>query len=105
VTVLQSSWFSALEKRFAMIVSNPPYIDEHDPHLAQGDVRFEPLTALVAANGLADLDHIVNVTTTFASRRLAAGTWLDAGRSGTRAVYASGYTAVKPAATTAATNA
>jgi release factor glutamine methyltransferase len=37
VTVLQSSWFSALENRsFAMIVSNPPYIDEHDPHLAQG---------------------------------------------------------------------
>jgi release factor glutamine methyltransferase len=57
VTVLQSSWFSALANRtFAMIVSNPPYIDERDPHLAQGDVRFEPLTALVAANeGLADL--------------------------------------------------
>jgi release factor glutamine methyltransferase len=36
-----------------MIVSNPPYIDEADPHLEQGDVRFEPKTALVAAdNGL-----------------------------------------------------
>jgi release factor glutamine methyltransferase len=34
-----------------MIVSNPPYIDEADPHLAQGDVRFEPKTALVAADG------------------------------------------------------
>lgn len=64
VTLLQSSWFAALENRsFAMIVSNPPYIDEHDPHLAQGDVRFEPLTALVAANaGLADLDHIVTTS-------------------------------------------
>jgi release factor glutamine methyltransferase len=52
VTVLQSHWFSALAgQRFAMIVSNPPYIDEADPHLAQGDVRFEPLTALVAADG------------------------------------------------------
>ncbi|HBW4584544.1 TPA: peptide chain release factor N(5)-glutamine methyltransferase [Klebsiella aerogenes] len=61
VTVLQSDWFSALkEQRFAMIVSNPPYIDETDPHLAEGDVRFEPRTALVAADqGLADLAHII----------------------------------------------
>ena len=90
VTVLQSSWFSALETRsFEMIVSNPPYIDEHDPHLAQGDVRFEPLTALVAANaGLADLDHIV----TTSRQHLLPGGWLlvDAGGSRTCAVYASG---------------
>ena len=64
VTILQSSWFSALDNRtFGMIVSNPPYIDEHDPHLTQGDVRFEPLTALVAANeGLADIVHIVTTS-------------------------------------------
>jgi release factor glutamine methyltransferase len=74
VTVMQSSWFTALENRlFALIVSNPPYIDEHDPHLAQGDVRFEPLTALVAANeGLADLDHIV----TASRQHLLPGGWL-----------------------------
>jgi [protein release factor]-glutamine N5-methyltransferase (EC 2.1.1.-) len=61
VTILQSNWFAALEgKVFGMIVSNPPYIDEHDPHLAEGDVRFEPKTALVAAQaGLADLAHII----------------------------------------------
>ena len=61
VTILQSDWFNALgEQRFAMIVSNPPYIDEQDEHLAQGDVRFEPKTALVAGNnGLADLAHII----------------------------------------------
>ncbi|MGV0241382.1 peptide chain release factor N(5)-glutamine methyltransferase [Klebsiella aerogenes] len=61
VTVLQSDWFSALKgQKFAMIVSNPPYIDETDPHLAEGDVRFEPKTALVAADqGLADLAHII----------------------------------------------
>ncbi|HBR0004926.1 peptide chain release factor N(5)-glutamine methyltransferase [Klebsiella aerogenes] len=61
VTVLQSDWFSTLKgQRFAMIVSNPPYIDETDPHLAEGDVRFEPRTALVAADqGLADLAHII----------------------------------------------
>ncbi|MEH0884887.1 peptide chain release factor N(5)-glutamine methyltransferase [Enterobacter sp. UNJFSC 003] len=74
VTVLQSSWFSALQDRtFGMIVSNPPYIDEHDPHLAQGDVRFEPLTALVAADeGLADLEHIV----TTSREHLLSGGWL-----------------------------
>ncbi|EOZ9372552.1 peptide chain release factor N(5)-glutamine methyltransferase [Enterobacter hormaechei] len=74
VSVLQSSWFAALESRmFEMIVSNPPYIDEDDPHLAQGDVRFEPLTALVAANqGLADLDHIV----TTSRQHLLPGGWL-----------------------------
>ncbi|TCC09288.1 peptide chain release factor N(5)-glutamine methyltransferase [Kosakonia quasisacchari] len=62
IEILQSRWFSALEgQQFAMIVSNPPYIDEHDPHLAQGDVRFEPLSALVAAdNGLADLRTIID---------------------------------------------
>ncbi|CAI8841982.1 peptide chain release factor N(5)-glutamine methyltransferase [Kosakonia quasisacchari] len=62
IEILQSRWFSALEgQQFAMIVSNPPYIDEHDPHLAQGDVRFEPLSALVAADdGLADLRTIID---------------------------------------------
>ncbi|AUX93265.1 peptide chain release factor N(5)-glutamine methyltransferase [Mixta gaviniae] len=57
---LVSDWFSALEgRRFAMIVSNPPYIDAADAHLQQGDVRFEPLSALVAPEaGLADIRHI-----------------------------------------------
>lgn len=61
ITVSQSDWFSALDgQRFAMIVSNPPYIDEQDEHLSQGDVRFEPRTALVAADhGLADLAYII----------------------------------------------
>lgn len=63
IRILQSDWFSALDgQRFAVIVSNPPYIDEQDEHLAQGDVRFEPKTALVAAeNGLADLAHIIRL--------------------------------------------
>lgn len=55
------SWFSPLpdEMSFSVIVSNPPYIDENDPHLAEGDVRFEPRSALVAAdNGLADIRYI-----------------------------------------------
>lgn len=58
------SWFDALEsveshEGFDLIVSNPPYIDENDHHLAQGDVRFEPKSALVAPDkGFADLFHI-----------------------------------------------
>lgn len=58
---LAGSWFSPLEDgtEFALIVSNPPYIEKEDPHLSQGDVRFEPLSALVAEEkGLADIRHI-----------------------------------------------
>lgn len=59
---LPSDWFSALTaETFALIVSNPPYIDADDNHLTQGDVRFEPTSALVAAEaGLADLHLIVD---------------------------------------------
>ncbi|MEA2120231.1 peptide chain release factor N(5)-glutamine methyltransferase [Halovibrio sp. HP20-50] len=64
---LQSNWFSALSadetagKGFDIIVSNPPYIAADDPHLAQGDVRFEPRSALVAdADGMADLEYLVS---------------------------------------------
>ncbi len=49
ICFIQSEWFSALPgQRFDMIVSNPPYIADQDPHLQQGDVRFEPAQALVA---------------------------------------------------------
>ncbi|MCR1000990.1 peptide chain release factor N(5)-glutamine methyltransferase [Serratia rubidaea] len=58
---VQGSWFAPLAgQRFQLIASNPPYIDAADPHLSQGDVRFEPDSALVAEeNGLADLRTIV----------------------------------------------
>ena len=61
VEFLHSDWFSALEGwKFDIIVSNPPYIDKHDEHLAQGDVRFEPLSALVAEEqGYADLRFLI----------------------------------------------
>lgn len=61
VRFLQSDWFSALEnQRFDIIVSNPPYIDADDENLQVGDVRFEPLSALVADNyGLSDLQKII----------------------------------------------
>ncbi len=63
VHIYQSDWFSAISKnkKFDVIVSNPPYIDADDINLTQGDVRFEPKSALVAnEQGLADIKHIAN---------------------------------------------
>lgn len=71
-------WFTPLldarkGERFDLIVSNPPYIAEDDPHLRRGDVRFEPPGALVSAEGgLADLRHLVGE----ARAHLVAGGWL-----------------------------
>ncbi|SEG75947.1 peptide chain release factor N(5)-glutamine methyltransferase [Marinobacterium lutimaris] len=56
VEILTGSWCEPLHGEFEMIVSNPPYIEADDPHLSQGDVRYEPLSALVAGeSGLADI--------------------------------------------------
>lgn len=55
----QSSWFDAVSGCFDLIVSNPPYIEADDPHLSQGDVRFEPRSALVSGkDGLDDIRQI-----------------------------------------------
>lgn len=72
--VMKSHWFSALERqRFDLIISNPPYIASGDPHLAQGDVRFEPSSALVAGvDGMDDLRIIVSEATA----HLEPGGWL-----------------------------
>lgn len=60
VEFCQSSWFDNVAEKFDLIVSNPPYIDPQDAHLTQGDVRFEPLTALVSdEEGYKDLRHII----------------------------------------------
>lgn len=69
-----SSWFDALAgERFDLIVSNPPYIAAHDCHLSEGDVRFEPQSALVAgADGLDDIRLIVSA----APQHLEPGGWL-----------------------------
>ena len=62
VRFVQSSWFDVLDtsESFDLIVSNPPYIDSNDEHLSQGDVRFEPKSALVAdKQGMADIEYII----------------------------------------------
>ena len=60
VRLLQSDWFLALgDEQFDIIVCNPPYIAANDVHLAQGDLRFEPRTALVSGtDGLDDIRRI-----------------------------------------------
>jgi release factor glutamine methyltransferase len=58
---VQGAWFEELaDRKFDLIVSNPPYVAAGDPHLQQGDLRFEPATALAAGeDGLADIRIIV----------------------------------------------
>jgi release factor glutamine methyltransferase len=60
--LIQSDWFSTLAgQTFDLIVSNPPYIAEEDAHLAQGDLRFEPMSALASGkDGLSDIRHIIS---------------------------------------------
>lgn len=62
ITFLHGSWFDTTPKppqRFHLIVSNPPYIPDGDPHLQQGDLRFEPQTALTDfADGLTPYRHL-----------------------------------------------
>lgn len=74
VSFVQGDWFAPLgEQCFELIVSNPPYIERRDPHLNQGDLRFEPITALASGeDGLDDIRRIIRD----AGRHLAAGGWL-----------------------------
>lgn len=75
VTFLQGDWLAAVkdEPPFEMILSNPPYIKEDDPHLQQGDVRFDPDSALQAGTeGLDDLQQIIEQ----ALAHLKPGGWL-----------------------------
>lgn len=77
--LLQSDWYSALAgERFDLIVANPPYIPDADPHLAEGDLRHEPRGAL--ASGSDGLDAIRRIVTD-AAEHLAPGgqLWLEHG--------------------------
>ncbi len=59
----QGSWYQALDSQalFDVILSNPPYITAQDPHLSQGDLRFEPSSALTDyGNGLSCLEAIIS---------------------------------------------
>lgn len=60
ITLLQSDWFKSIpQQRFDAIVSNPPYVEEMSPYL-QGDIQFEPRSALVSGeDGLNDIKIII----------------------------------------------
>jgi len=62
VRFVKGSWYEAIEGklRFDIILSNPPYIPDQDPHLMQGDLRFEPISALTDhASGLTCIEDII----------------------------------------------
>ena len=61
VRFILSDWFAAINnEKFDVIVSNPPYIETSDAHLSQGDLRFEPITALASGkDGLNDIQKII----------------------------------------------
>lgn len=69
-----SNWFSVLgQEKFDLIVSNPPYIEANDIHLSQGDLRFEPISALASGqDGLYDIRKIIDQ----AQRYLNSHGWL-----------------------------
>lgn len=98
VRFLESDWYTRLAaESFDVIVANPPYIDEDDPHLVQGDLRFEPASALVApARGLADLRCIIEG----AREHLCGDGWLllehgyDQGEPVRELLQANGFVAV-----------
>ncbi len=74
VRFIRSNWFSNLPGQlFDLIVSNPPYIRSADKHLSQGDLRFEPLSAL--ASGIDGLDDIRKIVAA-APQHLHPGGWV-----------------------------
>lgn len=74
VDIVLSDWLKSVPHNgIDLIVSNPPYIEKNDPHLQQGDVRFEPHSALTADNnGLADIEIIIAQS----CEKLALNGWL-----------------------------
>lgn len=74
VSFQRSDWYKAIEHRqFDLIVANPPYIADSDPHLSQGDLRFEPINALTDhADGLSALRIIISG----AAPHLVRGGWI-----------------------------
>lgn len=100
VTFYQSHWFENIDPQspFEMIVGNPPYIPEEDPHLLQGDLRFEPRGALSSGTfGLNDLHDIIHQS----GKYLKKSGWLllehgyDQEKAVTQLMHNAGFRSVK----------
>jgi len=100
IEFLPGCWYEPLPEgaRFDLIVSNPPYVAPGDPHLSQGDLRFEPATALVGeGDGLGDIRLII----LGAAPRLTPGAWLlfehgyDQGEASRELLAAAGFSEVQ----------
>ncbi len=74
IIFINGHWFEPVdEHKYALIISNPPYVAIGDPHLKEGDLPFEPYDALVAKDkGLSDIQSII----TRAKNYLHTGGWL-----------------------------
>ena len=74
IDFVQGRWLEALQRHdYDMVISNPPYVASGDPHLGQGDVRFEPDDALSAGTqGMDDIEIIARE----AADHLIPGGWL-----------------------------
>lgn len=85
IEFIQSDWFKSIpQQQFDLIVSNPPYIEQDDVHLTQGDVRLEPINALASgADGLMAIRHISQQAQSWLKR----GGWL---------LFEHGYQQAKP---------
>jgi len=99
IEIFQSDWFSRVEKTdFDLIVANPPYIVKDDPHLTQGDLIFEPDSALISdENGFADIKKIIHQATGYLSNQgaLMIEHGFEQGNQVRELFTASGYTQVK----------
>lgn len=87
IRFIHSDWFSALGlgERFDLLVSNPPYIAEDDPHLKQGDLRFEPFAALASGpDGLGAIRHLIEEAP--AHLHPGGGLWFEHGYDQAEAV-------------------
>lgn len=98
ITFIKSDWFESIADRgFDLILSNPPYIEPGDPHLLQGDLPYEPVSALVAEDkGLSDIINLVANARTY----LNTNGWLgiehgyDQGAAVRQIMQEAGYTMI-----------
>ncbi|MGM8871778.1 peptide chain release factor N(5)-glutamine methyltransferase [Psychrobacter sp. 2Y5] len=102
VEFIKSNWYEQLaidpKKRFHIIVSNPPYVDETDKHLQR--LKAEPISALSAPNqGLADIEHIVEQAPNYLQQGglLAIEHGYDQGEAVRDMFYCNGFEAIKTA--------